>query len=60
MEECVDKGQVRSIGLSNFNISQLKRVCDIARIQPSNHQVLLYNIGGYLHIREIILKIKLE
>ena len=39
MEECVDKGQVRSIGLSNFNLEQLERVCSTARIQPANHQV---------------------
>lgn len=39
MEECVDKGQVRSIGLSNFNIQQTERVLSIARIQPSNMQV---------------------
>lgn len=42
MEECVDKGQVRSIGLSNFNIQQTERVLSIARIQPSNMQVSLH------------------
>ncbi|XP_067946660.1 aldo-keto reductase family 1 member B1-like [Watersipora subatra] len=41
MEECVESGQVRSIGLSNFNIEQMMRVYDIAKIKPSNHQVEL-------------------
>jgi len=39
LEECVEGGQVKSIGLSNFNIEQITRVCDSAKIQPSNLQV---------------------
>ena len=39
MEECVEKGQVRSIGLSNFNIKQTERVLSIAKIKPANMQV---------------------
>lgn len=34
LEECVDKGFVKSIGVSNFNSEQLKRVYDNARIKP--------------------------
>lgn len=39
LEECVDKGLVKSIGVSNFNSAQIKRVCDNARIKPVCNQV---------------------
>lgn len=39
MEEQVDKGRARSIGISNFNRSQIERVMKVARIQPANQQV---------------------
>lgn len=39
MEEQVDAGRTRTIGLSNFNISQIERVQKVARIQPANLQV---------------------
>lgn len=39
MEEQVDKGVVRSIGISNFNRSQIDRIMKVARIQPANLQV---------------------
>ena len=45
MEECVDNGLVRSIGLANFNIDQLNRVSDMARIQPSVHQVVYQELS---------------
>lgn len=39
MEEQVDKGRARSIGISNFNRNQIERIMKVARIQPANHQV---------------------
>jgi len=39
MEAQVDAGRVKSIGLSNFSISQIERIIKAARILPSNHQV---------------------
>ncbi|GLH13022.1 Aldo-keto reductase AKR2E4 [Gryllus bimaculatus] len=41
MEAQVDAGRARSIGLSNFNSSQIKRIVKSARIQPANLQVEL-------------------
>ncbi|KAL1505962.1 hypothetical protein ABEB36_005405 [Hypothenemus hampei] len=39
MEECVDLGLTKSIGLSNFNSEQVQRICDSARIKPAMNQV---------------------
>lgn len=39
MEDCVDEGLVKYIGLSNFNSEQIKRVLDVARIKPVVNQV---------------------
>lgn len=39
MEECVYKGLVKGIGLSNFNIDQIKRIMTKCRIVPANVQV---------------------
>lgn len=39
MEECVDLGLVRSIGLSNFNTEQIDRLLANCRIRPMNNQV---------------------
>nr|CAD7258537.1 unnamed protein product [Timema shepardi] len=41
MEAQVDAGRARSIGLSNFNARQVKRVWKNARIKPANNQVEL-------------------
>ena len=41
MEEFVDEGKVRSLGLSNFNIQQIERVLSGSRIKPANLQVKL-------------------
>jgi len=40
MEKLVDAGLVKALGLSNFNIEQVKRVWDAARIKPTNNQVI--------------------
>ncbi|XP_049842377.1 1,5-anhydro-D-fructose reductase-like [Schistocerca gregaria] len=42
MEAQVDAGRARSIGLSNFNSSQIKRIWQAARIRPANLQVELH------------------
>ncbi|XP_049795397.1 1,5-anhydro-D-fructose reductase-like [Schistocerca nitens] len=42
MEAQVDAGRARSIGLSNFNARQVKRVWQSARIRPANLQVELH------------------
>lgn len=39
MEEQVDNGRARSIGISNFNRGQIERIMKVARIQPANQQV---------------------
>lgn len=39
MENMVDKGLAKSIGISNYNEKQITRIMDNARIQPSNLQV---------------------
>jgi len=41
MEDAVDAGKVKSIGLSNFNSAQIQEVIDAARIKPVNLQVHL-------------------
>jgi diketogulonate reductase-like aldo/keto reductase len=39
MEECVKLGLTKSIGLSNFNSEQIKRVLDVATVSPVVNQV---------------------
>ncbi|XP_055301498.1 aldo-keto reductase family 1 member B1-like isoform X4 [Sitodiplosis mosellana] len=39
MEEAVDLGLVKSIGISNFNVAQTKRLLESCRIKPVTNQV---------------------
>lgn len=39
LEKFVDSGQIRSIGVSNFNKEQLKDLVEHARIKPAIHQI---------------------
>lgn len=39
MEDAVDAGKVRAIGLSNFESNRLEEVCEAARIKPAALQV---------------------
>ena len=43
LEDCVDEGLVKDIGLSNFNSDQIQRILDIARIKPSVNQVQFWS-----------------
>jgi len=43
MEACVRQGLVRSIGVSNFNSQQLKRLLEHCTIKPVTNQVAVYN-----------------
>ena len=40
MEDCVKEGLTKNIGLSNFNISQIKDILKQAEIKPAALQVL--------------------
>ncbi|XP_060553277.1 aldo-keto reductase family 1 member B1-like isoform X2 [Ruditapes philippinarum] len=39
LEDCVDEGLVRNIGVSNFSSKQIQRILDVARIKPQLNQV---------------------
>ena len=39
MEDCVKKGYVKSIGVSNFNSKQIQRIIDNCDTRPSVNQV---------------------
>ncbi|XP_004522469.2 aldose reductase [Ceratitis capitata] len=51
LEALVDAGLCRSIGLSNFNVEQIKRVFEVARIKPANLQIECH---PYLNQSELI------
>ncbi|KAJ8868429.1 hypothetical protein PR048_029945 [Dryococelus australis] len=51
MEEQVDAGRARAIGLSNFNSRQIKRIVKSARIQPACLQIEVYL---YFQQRELV------
>lgn len=51
MEECVQQGLTRSIGVSNFNIHQLERVIDKGSIAPATNQVCPHSIKPSLYQR---------
>lgn len=40
MEQCVRKGLVKSIGVSNFNARQLERIMAECNIKPAVNQVM--------------------
>ena len=47
MEELVAEGKVRSIGVSNFSITRLKELLDIAKIKPVvNHVEVIHNFSS--------------
>ena len=40
MEKCKNLGLTRSIGVSNFNSEQIKRLVNSSEIKPANNQVI--------------------
>lgn len=42
MEEQVDAGRTKTIGISNFNIKQVERIVKNARIKPASLQVEIH------------------
>nr|CAD7258539.1 unnamed protein product [Timema shepardi] len=51
MEAQVDAGRARSIGMSNFNARQVKRVWENARIKPANNQV---ELNAFFQRKELV------
>lgn len=51
MEKCVEKGLAKSIGVSNYNSAQLKRILDCAKIKPVTNQI---EVHPYLNQRKLI------
>ncbi|XP_048774354.2 aldo-keto reductase family 1 member B7-like [Ostrea edulis] len=51
MEKLVDEGLVKSIGLSNFNKSQIERVLQNCRIKPGNLQI---EVHPYMSNKKLI------
>ena len=47
MEKLVRSGKVKSIGLSNFNKTQILKIWEKAEIKPSNLQVILIILLNY-------------
>lgn len=39
LEQAVGEGKIRSIGISNFKISRVQKILDVARIKPAVNQV---------------------
>ena len=62
MEELVPAGLTRSIGISNFNKSQVDRILKICRIQPAVNQVevnlhwLNTKLINYCHSKNILVE----
>ncbi|KAM3964455.1 aldo-keto reductase 1B-like [Aphomia sociella] len=61
MEKLVEKGLVKSIGLSNFNQKQIDRVLEIANIKPVTNQVEVHpylyqqKLFNFCKMRDIVL-----
>lgn len=46
MEKCVQSGLIKSIGISNFNMKQVKDILEIATIKPVVNQVIVTETTG--------------
>jgi len=56
MENQVDAGRARSIGISNFNSQQIEKIVKNARIVPANLQVELSAYFQQKRLREVCKK----
>ncbi|KAG8266038.1 hypothetical protein J6590_080383 [Homalodisca vitripennis] len=56
MEKMVDAGLTKYIGLSNFNVKQISRILQNARIKPSNLQIELYLYQQSKELQELCRK----
>lgn len=50
MEKLVEKGLVRSIGLSNFNSHQINDILAVANIKPTVLQVMTDSYASFLSL----------
>lgn len=57
MESLVEKGMAKSIGVSNFNKSQILKILECARIQPVNNQI---EVHPYLNQQKLFQFCKLK
>ncbi|XP_023242823.1 aldose reductase-like isoform X2 [Centruroides sculpturatus] len=60
MEECHKRGYVRSIGISNFNISQIKRLWENANIKPVMNQVESHPYLNQLELLEFCNRLNIK
>lgn len=51
MEEQVDAGRAKAIGISNFNIKQINRILENCRIPPCNLQI---EVHAYHQQKELV------
>lgn len=60
LEDLVDKGLIKSIGVSNFNATQIDLIIDNARIKPVNNQIEVHphclnkRLIQHCHSRDVI------
>ncbi|CAL1283595.1 unnamed protein product [Larinioides sclopetarius] len=59
LEKLVDQGLVRSIGLSNFNSEQIRRIYDNARIKPAVLQVECHAYLPQFELHELCKELKI-
>ncbi|XP_065563061.1 1,5-anhydro-D-fructose reductase-like [Artemia franciscana] len=53
MEQQVDLGLAKNIGLSNFNESQIRKIMNDCRIQPANNQVEIHAYFLQTELRDV-------
>ena len=58
MEDCVAKGLIRSIGISNFNSQQLDRLMQVCTIKPVTNQVCIEKIFKEFIVQFVLLFFK--